>query len=80
MPWLTGFVVCGTIGFEAASMIAAGRFDISDAFGTLAVCGMTIALVWWTVKRVGNLIERELREATEARRLLAEGMTRDDTL
>ena len=76
MPWMTGFVVCGTIGIEAASMIAAGRFDLSAAFGTLAVCGVTVALVWWTVKRVGNVIDRELREAAEARLLLTEG---DDT-
>jgi hypothetical protein len=73
MPWLTGFIVCGTIGFEAASMIAAGRFDLWAAFGTLAVCGVTVTLMWWTVRRVGDLIERELRQAAEARRLLADG-------
>jgi hypothetical protein len=73
MPWVTGLLVCGTIGFEAASMIAAGRFDPLAAVGTLAICGLTVAFVSWTVKRVGNLIDRELRQAAEARRLLAEG-------
>ncbi len=73
MPWLTGFVVCGSIGLEAASMIAAGRFDVSGALGALAVCGVTLGLVSWTVKRVGSVIDRELRQATEARRLLTDG-------
>jgi hypothetical protein len=73
MPWPTGFIVCGTIGFEAASMIVAGRFELSAAFGTLAVCGVTVGLVWWTVKRVGKVIDRELRQAAEGRRLLTEG-------
>jgi hypothetical protein len=73
MPWLTGVIVCGTLGFDAASMIAAGRFDFWPAFGTLAVCGVTVGLVWSTVKGVGKVIERELRQAAEARRLLMEG-------
>jgi hypothetical protein len=73
MPWLTGVIVCGTLGFEAASMIAAGRFDVWPALGTLAVCGVTVGLVWSTVRGVGRVIDRELRQSAEARRLLMEG-------
>jgi hypothetical protein len=73
IPWLTGFVVCGTIGFEAASMIVAGRFSLLLALGTLAVCGATVGLMRRTVKRVGEVIDLELRQTAEARLLLMEG-------
>jgi hypothetical protein len=73
LPWLTGFVICGTIGLEAASLSAGRRFDLSAELGALAICGVTGGLVWWSVKSVGRTIDRELRQAAEARRLLTEG-------
>jgi len=73
MPWFTALAVGGTIAVEVASMYAARRFDLGSALGTLATCAATVAFVWWTTRRVGRLIDRELREAAEARRLLSEG-------
>ena len=72
MPWLTGVGVCGVIATAAAETLAAGRFDLWSAAATLATCGVTVGFVGLTIKRVGTLIERELREAAEARRLLQE--------
>ena len=73
MPWITGFAVIAAVATTAAQMIAAGRFDPASAAGTLAAWGATVGLVWLSMKRVGRLIDRELREAAEARRLLSEG-------
>jgi hypothetical protein len=73
MPWLTGAAVAGTLATEVAQMAAAGRFDPASAAGTLATCAATVGFVWLIATRVGRLIERELRAAAEARRLLAEG-------
>jgi hypothetical protein len=72
LPWLTGFALAGTIAAAAAEMIAAGRFDPAAAAGTLAIAGAAVGFVWLTMRRVARLIERELREAAEARRLLTE--------
>ena len=72
MPWVTGAAVAGTVGTVAAAMIATRRFHAGLAASTAAACLATIALVWITNRRVGAKIDRELREATEARRLLTE--------
>jgi hypothetical protein len=74
MPWLTGLAVAGTIAIAAAEMLAARHFDPWSAAATLASCGATVALVRFVIKRVGRLIERELRAAAEVRRLLSEDM------
>jgi len=73
MPWLTAAVVVGTIGSAAWAMIAAGRFEPVVAALTAAVSAATVALVWGVIRREGATIDRELREAAEARRLLEEG-------
>ncbi|HEY7376428.1 MAG TPA: hypothetical protein VIF57_29990 [Polyangia bacterium] len=72
MPWLVGFAVLGTVASVAAEMIAAGRFDAGAAAGMLIVAGVAVGFVWLTMRRIGRLIDRELREAAEARRLLSE--------
>jgi hypothetical protein len=72
LPGLTGLGAAGAIGADAATMIAARRFDLPSALETLAACAVTVGFVWLTVKRIGRLIDRELREAAEARRLLTE--------
>jgi len=72
LPWLTGFGLIGTVAAVAADMIAGGRFDPAAAAGVLAVGAVAAGFVWVTVKRIGRLIDRELREAAEARRLLSE--------
>jgi len=53
-------------------MIADGRFDPATAAGALAAGAAAAGFVWVTVKRIGRVIDRELREAAEARRLLSE--------
>lgn len=73
LPWITAFGVLGTMGIEAASMTAARHFDLWSAVGTIAICGVTVGLVSLTVKRVGKVIDRDLRQTAEARRLLTEG-------
>jgi hypothetical protein len=70
LPWMTGVGVGATIALEAAQMRAAGRFDPSGVASTLAVCAATVAFVRWVTRRVGKVIERELRAAAEARWLL----------
>jgi hypothetical protein len=71
--WIAGIGVCGTIAVDAIAMLAACRFDLPQAFGTLATCAATVGFVWFTVKRVGRLIDQELQQAAEARRMLTEG-------
>ena len=72
LPWLTGFAVCGTIAIQVMSMLAAGQLDLPPALATLAICAATIGLVWFAIRRTGKVIDSELRQAAEARRLLAE--------
>jgi hypothetical protein len=73
LPWLAGFCVCGTIAIAVISMLADGRFDVPAALATLGACAATAGLVWLTVRRVGKVIDRELRQSAEARWLLTEG-------
>ena len=72
LRWLTGLGVAGTLALGVAQMVAARRFDLWSAAGTLGVCAATVAFVRFVIKRVGKLIERELRAAAEARRLLGD--------
>jgi hypothetical protein len=72
LPWITGASVASTIGVGVVATVAAG-FDAGGALATLAVCGVTVWCVWFVRRRVGRMIDRDLREAAEARRLLAEG-------
>jgi hypothetical protein len=72
MPWLMVFAVGGTVAVVAAPMIAAGHVDAGDALATIVACAVTIWFARRTMTRVGALIDRELHEAAEARRLLAE--------
>jgi hypothetical protein len=72
MPWLTGVLVTETVGFAVAEMVRARSFDLASALATAAACGLTIWLVRFTIKRTSRLIDRELREAAEARRLMSE--------
>jgi hypothetical protein len=72
LRWITGLGVGGVIATGAAEMVSAGGFDPWSAAGTLATCGATLAFVGFTTRRVGKLIERELRAAAEARRLLGD--------
>ena len=72
IPWLVGASMAGNAGVLAARMIAAGRFDLASACGTAAYCAATIALAWLVLRRASSKIDRELREAAEARRLLAD--------
>jgi hypothetical protein len=53
-------------------MIAAGEFVPALAAATLASCAFTVGFGWLVIRRTNRLIDRELREAAEARRLLAE--------
>jgi len=73
MPWATGFMVVGMVGGAAASMVAAGAFDLGDALTTVVACGVAVWLIWAVMRRTSRLIDRELAEAAEARRLLEEG-------
>jgi hypothetical protein len=72
MPWMAGLVVAGTVAIAAAQLLAAGRFDPASAAATLAICAATAGFVRFVVRRVSRLIDRELRAAAEARRLLGD--------
>ncbi|APR77254.1 Hypothetical protein A7982_02601 [Minicystis rosea] len=72
MPWLIGAGIAGTMGTMTATMIATGQFQPGPAATTAATCLASIALAWIMIRRVGTKIDRELREAHEARRLLTE--------
>ncbi len=72
LPWITGLVVGGTVAIQVMSMLTTGRFDLPATLETVATSATTIALVWFVKKRVGAVIDRELRQSAEARRLLAE--------
>lgn len=72
LPWITGVGVCGTIATQAMSMLAGG-FELGEALATLAVCAASVGLVWVTISRVSKVIDRDLRQSAEARRLLSEG-------
>lgn len=72
MPWLAGAMVVETVGFAVAEMVRARAFDLGSALATAVACGVTIWLVGATIKRTARLIDRELREAAEARRLMSE--------
>jgi hypothetical protein len=74
MPWLVGLLVCGAIGLEAASMIAAGRFDLPAAFAMLAACGATVAFVW---AAVGDGCDRVVVEVSNQVGLLRPRMQLD---
>jgi hypothetical protein len=65
-------VIGGTVALQLMSMLATGRFDLPATFETIGTGAATLALVWLTMRRVGNLIDRELRQTAEARRLLTE--------
>ena len=58
-------------------MLAARRFDPLSAVATLAICAATVGFVRLVVRRVSRLIERELRAAAEARRLLRDDEDRE---
>jgi hypothetical protein len=73
MPWGAGFVVAGTIGASAAAMIAARAFDWGEALSTTLACAAAVWLVRVVIRRTRRIIEGELAEAAEARRLLDEG-------
>jgi hypothetical protein len=73
MPWGTGFIVAGTIGASAAAMIAARAFDWGEALSTALACAAAVWLVRAVIRRTRGIIDRELAEAAEARRLLEEG-------
>jgi hypothetical protein len=77
MPWMTGCLVAGTVAIAAAQMLAARRFDPLSAVATLAICAATVGFVRLVVRRVSRLIERELRAAAEARRLLRDDEDRE---
>lgn len=72
--WCAAFLCAGAIGVAILDMIHEGRFDVAEAGGTLGICAFAGAFVWVVLKRTMALIERELREAAEARRLLADGL------
>lgn len=72
LPWITGLTVCGTVAIQVVSMLATGRFDLWAILVAGASCAATIAVVWFFMKRIGAVIDRELRQSVEARRLLAE--------
>ncbi|HVV52652.1 MAG TPA: hypothetical protein VHO06_23525 [Polyangia bacterium] len=73
MPWATGLLVGGTIASAATAMIAARAFAAGEAVSTAVVCGVTVWLVRAVSRRTRKVIDRELAEAAEARRLLEEG-------
>jgi hypothetical protein len=72
LPWLTGLCVSATIAEAVISMVAAGRFDLPAALAALGACAATAGIVWLTMRRVGKVIDRELRQSAEARRLLTD--------
>ena len=72
LPWITGLVVCGTVATQVMSMLATGRFDLPATLETVATCAATVAVVWFSMKHFGAVIDRESRQSAEARRLLTE--------
>jgi hypothetical protein len=73
MPWVTGYVVSGTMAGFLGQSIRTSVLDLRVAGMVLAVCGVTAGFTWLVIRRVGRVVERELREVAEARKLLSEG-------
>lgn len=77
MPWGIGFCTLGTLGSVTAAMIAAGELVPALAAVTVALGAFTVGSGWLVIRHTNRLIDRELREAAEARRLLAEPIDPD---
>jgi hypothetical protein len=72
MPWLLGAMLVETVGITIAEMVRARAFDPGSALATVVACGAAIWLVRMSMKHTARIIDRELREAAEARRLMSE--------
>jgi hypothetical protein len=70
LPWCTGFLLFGIVGLAVAALIEKGRIDWGFVAVTLAAGGLTAGFVWFVVRKTHRLVERELAEISEARRLL----------
>lgn len=70
--WGTALAVAGTLASAALGTLHAGAFNPRAAAGTGLTCALVIAFVVFVTRHVRRVIDRELREAEEARRLLAE--------
>lgn len=72
MPWAGAYVVAATLAVAAREWVRAGRVDPLTAVAEVGACALVIALMIWVGRRTREVIQRELSEAAEARRMMEE--------
>lgn len=72
MPWGTAYLVMGTLALSVAESFQIGHVSVAVLVAATGASALTVAIVWWVIRTVSRSIDRELREAAEARKLLSE--------